>query len=152
MVTKGVRTNALRRPPLVEDEKTDEESDYEFDSLDDFIVGDDEDISYYDDKEDGVEESEEEHFTKPSSPRKLHRGITPKSAWNKENDTTTLTDSRKNLQLNPYSQKIVDLTSPSLKCSMEPAEFLTKDPKTLERTLQADGMDDSNDPQTFVKP
>ena len=149
--TKGVRTNAQRRPFLVEEEEeTGEESDDEFDSLDDFIVGDDEDISYYD-TQDECEEAEEEQFTKPSSPRKLYRGITPKSTWNKENNTTRLTDSEKVLQPNPYSQNIADLRSPLPKCDMEPAGLLIKGRKTLEEALQADGMDDSNGPQTFVK-
>ncbi|KKZ66883.1 hypothetical protein EMCG_07430 [[Emmonsia] crescens] len=62
-----------------EDEDENEETD-EFDSLDDFIVGDDEDISYFDHSslvgsdEDG--EDEQELFTKPrSSPRKLFKGL-----------------------------------------------------------------------------
>ncbi|PGH28396.1 hypothetical protein GX50_08866 [[Emmonsia] crescens] len=69
-----------------EDENENEETD-EFDSLDDFIVGDDEDISYFDHSslvgsdEDG--EDEQELFTKPrSSPRKLFKGLrttTPKA-------------------------------------------------------------------------
>ncbi|OJD11373.1 hypothetical protein AJ78_07843 [Emergomyces pasteurianus Ep9510] len=64
-----------------EEEGGQEETD-EFDSLDDFIVGDDEDISYFDDStlggsdKDDNSEDEEGLFTRTrSSPRKLFRGL-----------------------------------------------------------------------------
>ncbi|KAK2802832.1 hypothetical protein FQN50_007238 [Emmonsiellopsis sp. PD_5] len=71
--------------------------DDEFDSLDDFIVGDDEDISYFEEDSElagasgGESEEEEEEllFTKQkprSSPRKLFRGITPKSSLRNQNN------------------------------------------------------------------
>ncbi|OJD22889.1 hypothetical protein ACJ73_05759 [Blastomyces percursus] len=73
-----------------EEEEAEEEETDEFDSLDDFIVGDDEDLSYFDESnessltgsdgdEDGDEE--EENAIKPrSSPRKLFRGLRPTPA------------------------------------------------------------------------
>ncbi|KLJ08915.1 hypothetical protein EMPG_15654 [Blastomyces silverae] len=64
------------------EEEEDEEETDEFDSLDDFIVGDDEDLSYFDESSligsdaDGDEEEEEEYVAKPrSSPRKLFKGL-----------------------------------------------------------------------------
>lgn len=96
--TKGIRTHARRQSFPVEEEETAEESDDAFDSLDDFIVGDDEDISYYDTQDES--EEEDERLTKAPSPRKLYRAITPKSTWNKENNYTRLSDSEKALQLN----------------------------------------------------
>ncbi|PGH15131.1 hypothetical protein AJ79_02657 [Helicocarpus griseus UAMH5409] len=76
------------------------EEDDEFDSLDDFIVGDDEDISYFEDSEagesSGESDGEEEVVTKRrSSPRKLFRGrrkTTPKILGDEEgtgNNTST---------------------------------------------------------------
>ncbi|PGH04385.1 hypothetical protein GX51_03544 [Blastomyces parvus] len=64
-----------------EEEAEEEETD-EFDSLDDFIVGDDEDLSYFDEsgltESDGDGDEEEEYVPKPrSSPRKLFRGVRP---------------------------------------------------------------------------
>jgi hypothetical protein len=145
---KGVRVYGQWQSSPVEEEETGDESDDEFDSLDDFIVGDDEDVSYYDDTEEESEESQEERFTKPSSPRKLYRGITPKSMWNKENNTSRLTDSKKFLQLNPHSQETVGLISPSSKCDMEPTGLLIGGRKALEETLQ---KGDSNGSETTLK-
>ncbi|KAI1915674.1 hypothetical protein LOZ65_005438 [Ophidiomyces ophidiicola] len=55
-----------------------EEEEEEFDSLEGFIVGDEEDISYYESAEEESEESEEEIFTKQKVPvRRLFRGRRP---------------------------------------------------------------------------
>ncbi|EQL29197.1 hypothetical protein BDFG_08145 [Blastomyces dermatitidis ATCC 26199] len=71
-----------------EKEEEEEEETDEFDSLDDFIVGDDEDLSYFDessltgsDRDGDGDEEEDEYVAKPrSSPRKLFRGLRPTPA------------------------------------------------------------------------
>lgn len=75
-----------------EDRSADDE---EFDSLDDFIVGDDEDISYFESAEENDEESEDEIIVKPKTPgRRLLRGRKPSSP--RENSST-----QNNTKVNP---------------------------------------------------
>lgn len=52
----------------------------ESDSLDDFIVEDDEDISYIQDSDEELEEDEEEPVVEPKTPRRLFKGTRPESA------------------------------------------------------------------------
>lgn len=89
---RKVQSYALPRSlPAVEGNSSSEEkdSDGEFDSLDDFIVGDDESISYVDDGSDSESVAEESNNTRPApSPRKLFRGLRPKKEQHKSNNTT----------------------------------------------------------------
>ncbi|EAS36394.3 HMG box-containing protein [Coccidioides immitis RS] len=88
-----------------DDDDDGDDDDGEFDSLDDFIVGDDENISYHE-STDEIEESEDEIIVKPRTPaRRLFRGRRPQ---NKEN-TTKNTNVETNTQDAPDASDIDDL-------------------------------------------
>ena len=77
---KGGRAGRRDGTPGSEDESG---SGDEFDSLDDFIVSDNDEISYHDSEDELDETEEEEIVVKPKTPRRLFRGKRPRQGQDK---------------------------------------------------------------------
>ncbi|KAL2009819.1 hypothetical protein VTN00DRAFT_5626 [Thermoascus crustaceus] len=165
---KGKRKqfSQYRQPPA-EIEETDEEEENEseddgFDSLDDFIVSDNEEISYYDtsdaldddDDDDDEEENEiKEPPPQPKSRRRLIRGRRPRSPEEEEparkeekledDDHTDRNRKERQFRLEPSLPKTLDLSSPP-KLGPKPTSSLfqtqQRSPKKMEQ--HSDDNDD----------
>ncbi|PGH26575.1 hypothetical protein AJ80_01704 [Polytolypa hystricis UAMH7299] len=86
---KETQRRAVRPETAIEEELGDSDKEG-FNSLDDFIIGDDESVSYFEntESESGEEEEWEGSFTQQSPGRKLFRGVRPKATATRTTITT----------------------------------------------------------------
>jgi hypothetical protein len=118
-----------------------------YNSLDDFIVSDNEDLSYHDDGLEDEEEDEEEEEVKPPTPkptqRRLLRGRKPRTS-SISSQTQKLSISNKTLS--PATTK----ATPPHKSSHKQTPPRFSSPYT--RLLPNEGLDEESEPTKYTKP
>ncbi|WEW60605.1 hypothetical protein PRK78_006092 [Emydomyces testavorans] len=155
---RNTRKPSLAAPSSEEEEETNQNQDSEeFDSLDDFIVGDDEDISYCESTEDEAEESEEEIISKPRVlGRRLFRGRKPAllqdAEKNTKANTNNTTDAHGPSELDGLAEKLRN--TKLSKTELHPTAKFSKEFRELpeKKTQEERTMDDDDDSESLAAP